>query len=104
MGLVSLATIEPLFACPRCRARLERSEQGYNCSSAACAFNPPGSFRVEREAPILVDFEQSILRREDAAGEANLSPLVAPRWSVARLPRRLRSLWKPVNTVAERNV
>jgi SAM-dependent methyltransferase len=102
MGLVSLATIEPLFVCPRCRARLDRSDQGFTCSAASCELSAPGSFRVQGGVPILVDFDHSILRPGQTDGEP--VPLVAPKWSVGRLPHRVRSLWKPVNSVAARNV
>lgn len=52
---------------------------------------------------MLVDFERSILQPPDLQE----SPEAAPanhRWSIDRVPKLLRSAWKPVNRVAESNV
>jgi SAM-dependent methyltransferase len=103
MGLVSLVSIESLLACPRCRAALIRSREGLCCSAATCELSAPEAFPVSGRMPVLVDFDASILRREDIApaGEASVA---AARWSGERLPSWLRRLWKPFNAVAERNV
>lgn len=53
--------------------------------------------------PVLVDFENSVLRQEDLAGGAGKPP-TAHTWSLERLPHWLRSCWKPFNAVAARNI
>jgi len=104
MSLASPAETEPLFVCPRCHSRLARSEDGFRCSSASCDLHAPAAFPLVAGLPCLVDFDRSILRRADLDPRRSLDPLVAPRWSVERLPAPVRSLWKPVNAVAARNV
>jgi ubiquinone/menaquinone biosynthesis C-methylase UbiE len=54
--------------------------------------------------PILVDFERSILEPAELRGGAIREAPGLNRWSIDRLPRRLRSWWKPRNRVAARNV
>jgi len=76
---------------------------GYRCTSAACALREPNSFPTAGGAPVLVDFEQSVLRREDLEGSARVAG-AGRRWSIERVPRSLRRLWKPRNRVAAANV
>jgi SAM-dependent methyltransferase len=57
--------------------------------------------------PALVDFEQSILQRQDI--DSSLATASVPltghrRWSIERVPTVLRSIWKPSNLVGARNV
>ena len=103
MGLVSLSSIDLLLACPRCRAGLVRSEDGFHCSADGCALSAPGAFPLAGRLPVLVDFDASIVRREDVA-QAEATHVAPARWSGERLPSWLRGLWKPHNAVAERNV
>ena len=106
MSLVDLSSIASLLICPRCGSPLAPSEPGFRCSSASCAFHPPASFPLSEPWPVLVDFEHSILQRDDAVvTDASVGvALGAGRWSIDRLPRRMRSWWKPPNRVAQRNV
>jgi SAM-dependent methyltransferase len=104
VSLASLAEIEPLFVCPRCHSPLTRSGSAFRCSSASCALSAPTSFPLIGRLPGLVDFDGSILRREELDPDRGADPLVAPRWSAERLPSSVRSLWKPVNAVAAGNV
>jgi SAM-dependent methyltransferase len=104
MALVELASIESILVCPRCHADLLRSEQGFRCSATTCELNAPSAFPLRGRVPLLVDFEQSILRREEFLERDRGAPLVAPRWASGRLPQPLRSCWKPFNAVAARNV
>jgi SAM-dependent methyltransferase len=62
--------------------------------------NASDSFPLVERWPALVDFEHSILLRDELLRSATggLNP-----WSIDRLPRRLRSWAKPRNRVAERN-
>jgi ubiquinone/menaquinone biosynthesis C-methylase UbiE len=104
MGLVELAEIAPSFVCPRCRCPLAEGRGGFRCSSDSCALSAPGSFPRANGWPILVDFEDSILERAELAESATGTGGRLTRWSIDRLPRRLRSSWKPRNRVAEQNM
>jgi ubiquinone/menaquinone biosynthesis C-methylase UbiE len=90
-----------LLACPRCRSPVTQAAEGFRCNSDSCALNAPGSFPLIERWPTLVDFEYSVLERaelqQSAIGGSN-------RWSIDRLPRPLRPLWKPRNRVAARNI
>ena len=104
MGLVALTEVLPLLACPRCRSRVDEAADGFRCSAESCALAAPGSFPIIERRPAFVDFDRSILEREDLLRRRDGEGLVARRWSIERLPRPLRSLWKPRNRVAARNV
>jgi ubiquinone/menaquinone biosynthesis C-methylase UbiE len=57
--------------------------------------------------PVFVDFEQSILQPGDLQKRPDAALAPRPgggRWSIDRLPLRLRSCFKPPNTVAAKNV
>jgi SAM-dependent methyltransferase len=104
MGLVELTDVTPLLVCPRCRCRVVEAAKGFRCSSESCAFSTPGSFPLIERWPVLVDFERSILEPAELQGSATGAGPGASRWSIDRLPRWLRSWWKPRNRVAARNV
>jgi ubiquinone/menaquinone biosynthesis C-methylase UbiE len=104
MGLVELTDVVPLLVCPRCRSRVREAEDAFRCSSESCDLNAPGSFPIIERWPALIDFDRSILERDDVPGPDDGNGLVAGRWSIRRLPPRLRSWWKPRNRVASRNV
>lgn len=101
MGLVHLGDVSPLLACPRCRCRVVQEEEGFRCSSDSCVYSAPGSFPLIEQWPVLADFEHSIL---EPAGVRGAESGAGNRWSIDRLPRRLRSWAKPRNRVAARNV
>ncbi|MEY9964986.1 SAM-dependent methyltransferase [Streptacidiphilus sp. MAP12-16] len=101
MPLIDLDAIRPLLVCPRCRSTLLAAPHSFHCAAPDCPYHPAGSFPMVGRWPVLVDFERSVLRREQvglAAGAA------LPRSAVDRLPPALRGLWKPVNRAAVRNV
>jgi len=105
VGLVTLARVEPLLACPRCRSRVVMEPPGARCTASDCALSEGASFARIGEALVLVDFEHSVLRREDLVGRNGANePVVAHTWSLERLPRGLRACWKPPNDVAARNI
>jgi ubiquinone/menaquinone biosynthesis C-methylase UbiE len=104
MGLLDLADVAPLLVCPRCRSGVMEAADGFRCTSGACALNAPGSFPLTGGRPMLVDFERSILERADPDTSETATGLGPGRWSINRLPRPLRSLWKPRNRVAARNI
>ena len=105
MGLASLASIEPLLACPRCREPLARCDDGLRCTSESCPLAAPRSFPFVGPRPILVDFAQSVLEAKHLPETGGrLAPQVAHRWSIDRVPKRLRSWLRPQNVVAVRNI
>jgi SAM-dependent methyltransferase len=96
-----------LLACPRCRSRVVEADGGFGCTSPACALSEPRAFPVVGRWPVFVDFDRSILRRDDVeSGPRTSVPSLTAgrRWSIERLPAWLRPLWKPRNRVAARNV
>jgi SAM-dependent methyltransferase len=95
-----------LLVCPRCRSPLEPEQTARRCSSAGCALAAPGSFPSAGAWPVLVDFERSVLARDEvlASPGAALAPGAARRRLGARLPHAVRAWWKPRNAVAARNV
>jgi SAM-dependent methyltransferase len=101
MGLLELADVAPLFVCPRCRRPVIEAAEGLRCGSGDCALSAPGSFPLAERWPALVDFERSILEPAELLGYPTG---LRGRWSIDRLPGPLRSLWKPRNRVAARNV
>jgi ubiquinone/menaquinone biosynthesis C-methylase UbiE len=101
MALLHLADVAPLLVCPRCQCPAVEEEEGFRCSSDSCAFNAPRSFPLIGRWPALADFERSILEPAELLGSATGG---LNRWSIDRLPRRLRSWAKPRNRVAARNV
>lgn len=107
MALVDLATIEPSLVCPRCRSSLVKTGAAFRCSSSSCAFHATGAFPIVGRWPLLVDFERSIVRRDKLPSSPSVSPVGLPggqRWSIDRLPVRLRSWCKPPNRAAARNI
>ena len=104
MGLITLAEVEPLLVCARCRSRLVESAGGWRCGSPECPLHAPGAFPLAGRWPALVDFEHSVLDvREVLVAQGHAGP-GRRRWSLERVPPRIRSWWKPRNEVAARNV
>jgi SAM-dependent methyltransferase len=107
MPLVPLDALEPLLVCPRCGMRLLREREGFHCESSTCVYGSEGSFRLVDGAPVVIDFDRSIVRKmevDDAAGAGSVPPLRAGSSSFERLPGWLRRVWRPTNRVAARNV
>ncbi len=102
MGLMDLAELLPLLACPRCHSPLVEAGGRFQCTSSTCALAAPASLQSSASWPVLVDFEHSILDPARPAGDG--SPGSRSRFSIDRLPPRLQSWWKPRNLVAARNI
>jgi SAM-dependent methyltransferase len=80
-----------LLACPRCRAPL--------ASAVVC--DACGEFPRAQGQPVLIDFDRTILRRDDFEGRAGASPV--PRSHVrTRLKRLLLGRNKAAESAAER--
>jgi SAM-dependent methyltransferase len=104
MGLSDLAEVASLLTCPRCGSALVEAGGTFRCSSQSCDLRAPGAFPVLARWPVLVDFERSILQRGELQTSPDTPHAVRHRWSIDRLPRWLRSPWKPLNRAAARNV
>jgi ubiquinone/menaquinone biosynthesis C-methylase UbiE len=103
MGLASLANIESQLMCPRCVSPLVRTPDAFRCSNDSCGLSASASFPLVDGRPVLVDFDQSVLRREDLIEAGRIEAQVVHRWSVDRVPAGLRSVLKPPNEAARRN-
>ena len=104
MGLVDLATVASLLICPRCGSRLIVTQDALRCGSPWCVVSTSGPFPVLGRWPVLVDFERSMLESDDLQVAPDSSPSGSGRWSIDRLPSWARSVWKPLNSVAARNM
>jgi SAM-dependent methyltransferase len=104
MGLIPLAEVESLLVCPRCRSALMADPPGRRCASPGCPLSAPRSFAAAGRWPVLVDFEHSILTPGDLLAAPDGAAPQRRRWSIERVPRRLRWWWKPPNLVAARNI
>jgi SAM-dependent methyltransferase len=100
MALVLLDEIASVLVCPRCGRPLQREAGVLRCPNDDCDLAGGGGFSDWQGMPVLVDFERSILQREDLDRRTG----VPSRPSIARLPSPLRPLWKPRNEVAATNV
>jgi SAM-dependent methyltransferase len=105
VSLIDLPALASLLVCPRCKSSLVESETSLLCSLHTCALHAEGPFPLVGRWPALVDFESSVLVREDLVSSSARGPLTGSRrWSIDRLPPRVRSCWKPTNRVAVRNI
>jgi ubiquinone/menaquinone biosynthesis C-methylase UbiE len=107
MGLVDLASLASLLTCPRCGSSLTESRGRFHCSSPSCALHACGAFTKAGRFPVLVDFERSVLQREEVQSQPSSNatqPSRIRRWPIERLPSPLRTWWKPPNRVAARNI
>ena len=97
MPLLASDQVEKLLRCPRCLGELAREDGSWRCASATCPA-AAGAFPVVGGQPVLVDFEHSVLDREEQvrAGAASLVPR-APRLGRWEWARRL---FRPDNRVA----
>jgi SAM-dependent methyltransferase len=108
MVQVSIEAMTSLLVCPRCRASLVREHVGYRCTSDSCPYRQKGSFPLLGRWPLLLDIEQSIQTPDRLAGAgtelaARADSGIATRTGTA-LRSRLRSLVRPPNRVAQKNI
>ncbi|MDX3451821.1 class I SAM-dependent methyltransferase [Streptomyces sp. ME02-8801-2C] len=105
MALIELERVRHLLVCPRCRSTLADARGGLHCTSPDCPYQASAGFPVSGRWPVLVDFERSVLSREEVATGAGTDltrPIPAGR--ADRLPAALARVWKPPNRVAPQNV
>ena len=104
LPLVDLASVAPLLICPRCSSSVVEMGQSFRCSSATCVFGTVRGFPMVAGCPVFVDFEHSILQRDEVETLDTGLPARTGRWAIDRLPIWLRSWWRPPNSVATKNV
>jgi SAM-dependent methyltransferase len=101
MVLAQLDDFKSLLVCPRCRFPLGEQKDSFQCTSVSCELSAADTFPVLEGLPALIDFDRSIVRREDLRAP---DPAREPRWSIDSIPPWLRSVWKPANRVAAANI
>jgi len=106
MPLAELADIERLLVCPRCRSTLTTQPGGLSCTAPDCPCHAPSAFPLAARWPVLVDFEHSVVDREETVASTARTDAgeCASAGPVDRLPAALRPLWKPPNRVAAHNI
>jgi SAM-dependent methyltransferase len=110
MTLAEPELVRRLLVCPRCRSPLTSGPGTLWCNSPDCLYSESRGFPVAGRWPVLVDFERSVVDREESAsadGGAGMGPCAAGVVAGSRadrLPAALRRVWKPPNRVAARQV
>lgn len=105
MPLVTLREVAHLLACPRCGCPLSRAPDTSSlfCTNDECGLARPAAFPVLADRwPVLIDFERSIMT-PDQVTQPRPTPGPTTR-SAAAVRGKARSLVRPVNQVAARNV
>lgn len=96
MTLIALDSFADALACPRCKSELARKDEGYTCAGEQCGQH----FDVVDGQPVLVDFDDSILARDDIKRGAAESLIERGNGGTKR--RVLQALL-PANRVAATN-
>jgi SAM-dependent methyltransferase len=74
----------------------------YQCTNLDCVYSNSLAFPVVGNYPVLVDFEQSILSKEEIL--ANSGKSVIQRSQMSTVKQKILELFFPKNTVADKNV
>src|SRR5829696_4841256 len=67
--------IRGLLACPACGSAVAREGEAYRCPDAACRLGAAGVFDTVRGQPVLVDWDESILSRDEVL-QGGAAPVV----------------------------
>jgi len=102
LGLLDSATARSFLICPRCHADLRQAGDCLRCSSESCPLSVHSSFPQIGRWPALIDFDHSIVGREQLDAASRGCGPTDP--AIERLPRWLRPVWKPPNRTAAENV
>jgi SAM-dependent methyltransferase len=90
------------LVCPRCSSAIVHDGGGYRCVASRCP-SSARPFPAIKDAPVLLDFEKTIVSFQQLLATAGSSQVVRPTIeSTAR--RRATSLVHPRNRQAQRNV
>ncbi|GAA2758388.1 hypothetical protein GCM10009872_37480 [Actinopolymorpha rutila] len=107
MALATLSRVRPLLVCPRCRSAVAADGAAFRCTAIGCPYAEVGSFPIVGDWPVLVDFERSVLSRDEVsawAGTSGRARRELHRSRVGAIPPAVRRIWKPVNRIAEKNI
>lgn len=102
MSVLSISDVEHLLVCPRCHASLAKGDEDYRCSNPECRYGGAGGFPRAAAWPVLVDFEVSLLNRDEVLRLHGGSPI--HRHAATGTLRTLRQLVLGTNRVAKRNL
>jgi SAM-dependent methyltransferase len=91
--LAQLSEIRGILACPRCRGPLRNGAAGLQCAQPSCGL-AGHAFPIVRAQPALIDFDHSILDRDElvanaGVSDAGLSPEGRSRGALARAVSRM---------------
>lgn len=75
--------IRGLLACPACGSAVAREGEAYRCPDGACWLGAAGPFDTVRGQPVLVDWDESILSRDEVM-QGGAAPVVPFRQSGLR--------------------
>ena len=101
MGLLTLDGVRAALVCPRCRGPLIGPlPDGLRCGAGGCALSAE-PFPVVAGQPAILDFEQSVVARDQLSARAGTS--VVERHGARGLLSPIRRLATPRNRVAERH-
>jgi SAM-dependent methyltransferase len=65
MVLISIDEFCSNIVCPKCQSLIHRDICKYNCTNPGCIYSSELCFTIIEDQPILVDFEQSILDKDE---------------------------------------
>lgn len=97
MALAALDALRPLLACPRCRNAIAEQEGAWRCAGTACG----KTYRSVGAAPVLVDFEDSILSEDELFASGGRGPFT--RQFTPSRKARLYAALQPRNKAAGAN-
>lgn len=102
MGLMTINDFLLKLVCPRCKSSLIQTTNFYQCTNLDCFYSNSLAFPVVGSYPVLVDFEQSILSKEEIL--ANSGKSVIQRSQMSTVKQKILELFFPKNIVAAKNV
>ena len=102
MPLVSLSSIESSLVCPSCKNPITPNVDGYSCADASCEHARYSAFTFAEARPVLVDFQRSILSREDVFKPLLPKTRQSARWLRSLAIRAISG--RKINVVARNNV
>jgi|Deesub1362A_J573_1020465.scaffolds.fasta_scaffold00432_16 SAM-dependent methyltransferase len=101
MGLIDMEDLISIGVCPRCRSTLVYNKSHYICSNSACVYSKTLNFPVVGTHPVFVDFEHSILERNEIIRTLGASPILRKKSNP--LKRKIRRIILGSNVVAKEN-
>ncbi|HEU4885889.1 MAG TPA: class I SAM-dependent methyltransferase [Longimicrobium sp.] len=100
--LANWERVRPLLACPACGAGLAGDAAALRCTGPACRLAAEGAFGTVRGQPVLVDWDESILSRDDVT-RSGAAPVVPFRQNVLKTWLKDHALRSGAVELARRN-